>query len=271
MTKKLLLANIKGGVGKSTSVISICSAMSKRGLKVLAVDWDLQGSLTEGLKIPSGVTKTIADAIREDLTFEQIRCKTYDPNIDLIPNDVSLAETLYSLQGRARQFHLFKKLFESPALSEYDYLVADTAPHLDAQLQSALGYVDHYIIPAFAEKQAFAGIGFLTDIATQVKQDLNPNLNLLGTFFCNLKKTSANQRAIEREVTVAQQSLDLHIFETRIPHSDAIGNSYSKGISIIDHQPNLAVSQAYVNLTDEILTAIANHKHEPRTFEEKSF
>jgi len=255
---KICFANVKGGCAKTTSVIAIGSALAKQGHRVLLVDWDFQGSLTEGLGLSAKVEqeqKSIADAIAKDATFEAIRIPTYLHNLDLLGNDVRFAEVVHSFHGRARQFHLFRNLLDTPAIEEYDFVLVDTHPHIDAHLQSALAGCDWYLIPAFSEKSSFTGIRFLTEVAGQVRSDLNPELKLLGCFLCNFKRASSNQREIERESQEFSAALDLRIFQTRIPHSDAVGKSYSRCISVIDHAPSLPITKAYLNLTNELIAA----------------
>jgi chromosome partitioning protein len=181
------LCNQKGGVGKTTTTISLGAALGELGRKVLLVDFDPQGSMSVGLglnpnEIELGTYQLLMDA---GVSFDDVVVHTDVPGVDLLPANIDLsAAEIQLVHEVGREQVLASKL--QPILDRYDVILIDCQPSLGLLTVNALTASDSVIIPLECEYFALRGVALLKDTIEKVRQRLNPKLHidgLLGTMY----------------------------------------------------------------------------------------
>ncbi|MGD8522094.1 MAG: ParA family protein [Desulfobacterales bacterium] len=179
--KKIGICNNKGGVGKTTICFCLAGALAEKGLEVLLVDMDQQGSLSSSFlnnihDLPVVVTDTLRD---ERILFKEVVRKTDFENIDLVPANLSLGEIENDfLSDRDSHYYLADKLDE--VQGQYDVILVDTPPNLGLATWSVMTAVEGVIIPLEAQDYSVKGTGYVHGIIQKVRKRANPRLNILG-------------------------------------------------------------------------------------------
>jgi len=182
------LCNQKGGVGKTTTAISLAGALAEFGRKVLVVDFDPQGALTAGLGANAHDGPTIynllvpdksTDSSRSPLTIRDVIQATSIDNIHILPANIDLAAAEVQLVNEVAREHVLADVLK-PILNDYDLVLIDCQPSLGLLTVNALTASHGVLIPLACEFFALRGVALLLDTIDNVKARLNPNLELDG-------------------------------------------------------------------------------------------
>lgn len=237
------IINHKGGVGKTTTTGSLGEALALRGFKVLMLDMDSQGNLSQILGIDSP-DKQIMDAL---LNGEELPIVNIAPNLDLSPSDIDLAkaeiELIVSIGGVLR---LKNKL--SPLLHLYDYILIDCPPSLNALTSSALIASKSCLITLQPEISAVKGLNSLLDRIYEIRTNLNPTLEIDGIVFTMVKKNSVHDGVKEH---VRQSMTNFRVFKTEIKHLVDFQKSQIEQITISKFAENSEAAKLYAEFSTE--------------------
>jgi chromosome partitioning protein len=237
------IINHKGGVGKTTTTGSLGEALAIRGFKVLMLDMDSQGNLSQILGIDSP-EKQIVDAL---LNGEELSIVSIAPNLDLAPSDIDLAkaeiELIVSIGGVLR---LKNKL--SPLLHLYDYILIDCPPSLNALTSSALIASKSCLITLQPEISAVKGLNTLLDRIYEIRTNLNPALEIDGIVFTMVKKNSVHDGVKEH---VRQSMTNFRVFKTEIKHLVDFQKSQIEQITISKFAENSEAAKLYAEFSEE--------------------
>jgi chromosome partitioning protein len=179
--KKLGICNNKGGVGKTTICFCLAGALAEKGVKVLLVDMDQQGSLSSSfLNNIHELPVVITDALRDErLSLKKVVVNTSFKNIDLVPANLSLGEIENDfISDRDSHYYLADKLDEIQG--QYDVILMDTPPNLGIATWSVLTATDGVIIPLEAQDYSVKGTGYVHGVIEKVRKRANPKLSILG-------------------------------------------------------------------------------------------
>ena len=240
------IANQKGGVGKSTTAISVGSYMSSAKKRVLIIDLDPQGNTTSGLGIDKqSVSATSYDVLHDYNRLEEAIVKT-EHGVWLMPANQSLAMAevdLVNLQAREQ------KLKAALARIDFDYVLIDCPPSLGLLTINALTASTHVMIPVQAEYYALEGLGQLLETVRRVRQALNPDLELLGVLLTMFDSRTTLSTQVQDEV---KKHFPGKIFNTVIPRNVKLAEAPSHGQPINKHDSWSRGARAYKKLTKEM-------------------
>ncbi|MBU5668461.1 ParA family protein [Peptoniphilus sp. MSJ-1] len=253
MSVVITVFNQKGGVGKTTTVVNTGAALAQKGKKVLVVDMDPQGNSTSGLglyEFDNMIYDFIIDENKETIY------KTNTKNLNIIPSNREFAGVELELsQLENWQFRLKKVLDE--VKEDYDIIIIDSPPSLGVLSIMSLVASDKILIPVQSEYYALEGVSQLIDTITLVRENFNPNLNILGVLICMFDSRNNLSNSVVDEVNNFFKD---KVFKTKIPRNVRLAEAPSFGKSILEYDKFSRGAWAYKKLAKEIIGELDDKK-----------
>ncbi len=247
----ITVANQKGGVGKTTTAINLATALAAIGKKVLIVDLDPQGNASTGLGIEKqDRTVSSYDLLVGTARIEQACMETDVPNLYIIPSTMDLLGVEMEIAGvRNRAFRLKEALAQAFA-KKFDYVLIDCPPSLNLLTINAMAAAHSVLVPLQCEFFALEGLSQLLDTVRQVRDSLNPNLDIQGVVMTmyDSRNNLANQ-----VVDDVRSYLGDKVYRTLIPRNVRVSEAPSYGKPAILYDLNCSGSQAYLRLASEVI------------------
>ena len=250
MGKIIIIANQKGGVGKTTTAINLSAALAQHGMKVLAIDCDPQGNCTSGLGIDKRKVK--------NSTYQMIigQCEIKDciqdsvlDTLKVVPSSVELAGADIELIGLPDKEHILQGKIKDIA-DDYDYIIIDCPPSLNVLTVNAMTAADSVIVPIQCEFYALEGLSQLLYTINLVRDRLNPDLVMDGVVFTMFdSRTNLSLQVVED----VRKNLKQNIFATIIPRNVRLAEAPSHGLPICLYDKKSAGAEAYDDLALEVL------------------
>ena len=256
MCKVIAVTNQKGGVGKTTTTVNLGIGLTKEGKKVLLIDADPQGSLTASLGYvePDDLGTTLATIMLAVINEEEIKPEDgilhHEENVDLLPANIELSALEVTL-GNVMSREMIMKDYIEMMRERYDYILIDCMPSLGMMTINALVASDAVLIPVQAAYLPVKGLQLIKTIS-MVKKRLNRKLQIMGILLTMVDFRTNYAKDISMMLHVTYGS-KITIFENVIPLSVKAAETSAEGISIYAHCPKSKVSNAYKNLTQEVL------------------
>ena len=250
MARTIAIVNQKGGVGKTTTAINLGAYLAWLGKFVLLVDADPQANATSGLGIdPNKLDRGIYHTLIEPTPFREIIKGTGQQGYKVAPSTPDLAGARIELVNlEDREYRLRQALLE--VKNDYDYIIIDCPPSLDLLTVNGLVAADEVIIPVQAEYLALEGLGQLLNTVNLIKENLKPELNILGALVTMYDRRNRISRQVLSEL---QQHFPNRVFTTIIPRNVRLTEAPSFGQSILSYDNRSDGGRAYENLAREII------------------
>ena len=255
MTSIISLANQKGGVGKTTTALSLSSALALKGKKTLIVDLDPQGSASSGLGIQVQ-DKGIYQALMGQCSLKDVICSTSISCLEIAPTNSHLAGAEMELVGQANRVFFLKKTLSALG-SEYNFIIIDNPPSLGLLTLNALTASTSFVVPLQCEYYALEGLSRLLEMAREVKTRWSPKLKLQGILLTLFEARNSLSYQVEQEV---RRHFGEQVFKTIIPRNVRLSEAPSFGKTIFQYEPNCLGAMAYEQLAGELLSQISGQE-----------
>ncbi len=251
MSVVFALANQKGGVGKTTTTVSLAAALAARGQRVLVVDADPQANATSALGARALDSGALYESLVDEAPLLPAIQPTVTPGVSIVPTSPALAGAEVELVSvMAREFRM-KRALET-VREHFDIILIDCPPSLGLITVNALAAADEVIIPVQCEYFALEGLSHLSKTVELVQRNLNPNLKLRGVLLTMYDARTNLSREVEAEVRRHFHNT----FRAVIPRSIRLSEAPSHGTPVQQYDPASAGAIAYNQFADELLAQI---------------
>lgn len=245
------MVNQKGGVGKTTSTVSLGAALAGFGRRVLLVDFDPQGALSVALGLnPNDADLSVYNVLTDpQCHIGDVIISTDVPDLDLLPSNIDLsAAELQLVSEVGREYALGRAL--APIIDEYDIVLIDCQPSLGLLTLNALTASSGVIIPMECEYFALRGVALLQDTINKVTARLNPDLEIIGVLGTMYDPRTLHSREV---LDTVRKAFGDRVFETVINRTVKFPDAAVAGEPITQFAPSSDGAKAYKQLAKEVL------------------
>jgi chromosome partitioning protein len=255
LVRVIALANQKGGVAKTTTTLNLAVALKEKGMKVLCVDLDPQGNLTmsQGLN-PDEIDRSMYDVLVHKLPIEQV---IHEREVDLAVSSIDLAGAELALSSMIGRERALEKALVS-VRERYDYILFDTPPSLGLLTINAFTASDGVIVPVQTEYLALRGLVQLENTLAMVRENLNPNVQIMGILPTMYDKRLINSK---EAVDILVENFGELVYETRIRKLVRYAEAPVKGQSVLAYDPTGEAAKMYRDLAKEVLNGAKAREH----------
>jgi|TARA_B110000967_G_C18826797_1_gene531823 chromosome partitioning protein len=253
MNKIISVINQKGGVGKTTSVINLATALAELGKKILVIDLDPQGNATTGLGISNNdEEKNIYKIIIGQNSPENCIKQSCVKNLDLIGSNVNLSGLEVEIANDPNKAFLLKSILDKnkSLFEKYENIFIDCPPSLSLLTVMSLVVADELLVPLQTEFFALEGISQLVKTIERIKINLNPNLNIRGILLTMFDKRNKLSNQVDEE---ARKYFKEKVYRTVIPRNVRLSEAPSHGVPCIVYDRTCLGSKSYIELAKEFV------------------
>ena len=249
MGKVISVANQKGGVGKTTTTVTLCAILAKKGKKVLLIDADPQGNATSGLGVTKDVELSLYDVLVGETPIEDTIQQTNIKNLKVCPSNINLAGAEVELVSMmSREQRLKEKLEE--AKEKFDFILIDCPPSLGLITLNSFTASDSILIPVQCEYYALEGLGQLINTINLVKKHLNKSLSLEGALLTMYDARTNLSNQVVKEV---KKYFNDKVYKTVIPRNVRLSEAPSYGMPITLFDPHSKGAKSYEKFAKEFI------------------
>ncbi len=250
----IAVINQKGGVGKTTTVINLASALSIMGQNNLIIDLDPQGNATTGLgKSNNDEDYNIYNLLIKKIKFEDAIKKTEIKNLDIIGSNVNLSGLEVETANDSNRAFVLRQILkdENDLLSKYNNIFIDCPPSLSLLTIMALVASDELMVPLQTEFFALEGITQLVKTIERIKINLNPELKVKGILLTMFDKRNKLSSEVDRE---ARNYFKEKVYKTVIPRNVRLSEAPSHGLPCVVYDKLCSGSKSYFKLAEEFIS-----------------
>ena len=253
MKRIISVINQKGGVGKTTTVVNLATALAEHGKKILVIDLDPQGNATTGLGISNNnkeknIYKIIIGQENPNNCIQESCVK----NLDLIGSNVNLSGLEVETASNPKRAFLLKEILEQNEnlFSQYENIFIDCPPSLSLLTVMSLVVADELLVPLQTEFFALEGISQLIKTIERIKINLNPTLEIRGILLTMFDKRNKLSTQVDDE---ARKFFKEKVYKTVIPRNVRLSEAPSHGVPCIVYDKSCLGSQSYISLAKEFV------------------
>ena len=250
MATVFVVANQKGGIGKSTTATNLAGILGQKA-KTLLIDADPQGNSTSTYEAKIEDVATLYDVIIDSDKLPIAEAIQHTENGDIVASDPLLVKAEKMLDGDVEGFYRLKDALEG--LNDYKYIVIDTAPSLNIILYNCLIAADKVIIPVTADAYSMQGIQQLYDTIMAVKRRQNRDLSIAGLLLVRYSGRSNLERETRDNIEKVAKQMNTKLFKTVIRECVKTKEAQEHKKLLIDYAPKCNTCLDYVEFSQELL------------------
>ena len=250
--KTYVVANEKGGIGKTTTALNLASILSKMGNKVLFIDTDRQCNSTDTYS-----AKVEGEATLYDVILEELESRTpineaiqHTDAGDIVPSDPLLRKADKILYDDIDGIFKLKEALNE--LNGYDYVVIDTPPANNSILQNCLVAADEVIIPLTADRYSIQGLSGLNATIQSIKKRYNQNLKIAGILLIKFNERSNLGKEVKDDLDEISNAMKTKVFNTHIRECIKVREAQAMKKHLMDYKPNCTAAVDYVDFVKEL-------------------
>lgn len=251
MSYVVAVANQKGGVGKTTTVVNLAAVLAANGRTVLVIDLDPQANATSGLGVEPKSGVSLYPALIDTANVDDVIVGTAVENVNIIPAEVNLAGAEIEIARMPNHLHGLKKVLDPIKQARvFDFIIIDCPPSLGILMSNALAAADCVLIPMQCEYYAMEGLSVITGLVERMRSSgANPNLRINGILMTMYGRTRLADDVVEQ----VQNHYGDSVYKAVIPRSIRAGEAPSFGLPVVAYAPTSTVSEGYFKFGKEFL------------------
>ena len=250
MNRTIVIANQKGGVGKTTTAINLAASLAAHRRKTLLLDMDPQGNASSGFDLRTEENrKNIYDVMLDEARIEDAVVHDVRPKLSVIPSDVNLAACEIQLSEKENRNVILKNEL-SRIRKDYEFVIIDCPPSLNILTLNAMCAGDTVLVPLQCEYYALEGLAQLMQTVKLVSERLNPDLQIEGIVFTMFdSRTNLANQVVEN----VEKNTDKKIYKAIIPRNVRLAEAPSYGMPITEYDPKSSGAKAYDALAKKVI------------------
>lgn len=250
MSRTIVIANQKGGVGKTTTSINLSASLAELGQKVLVIDMDPQGNTTSGLGVEKDeVENTVYELLLGECTLKECLQEEIFDRLSILPSNINLAGAEIELIAMEEKEFRLKKAIEE-VKDQYDFIIIDCPPSLNMLTINSMCAGDTVLVPIQCEYYALEGLSQLMHTIELVRERLNPELEIEGVVFTMYDaRTNLSLQVVEN----VKNNLNQKVYKSIIPRNVRLAEAPSYGLPITKYDKRSAGAESYLLLAEEVI------------------